>query len=416
MAPSKRDRLPPVFRRLVLSNLLAHAAEQTGLAAAPLVAVLLLGAGAGATALLQAATTLPFLLFSLPAGLLADRSSRASVMMGGEAIRAGALIATLALLATGTLTLPLLILLGTAGTAGSVAYAAAAPSLVTSLVRRDQLSRANGRIELVRSIAFAAGPAVAGALVGWIGPLAAYALAAGCSLAAVGALAGMPHDRRPRLAAGNLIGEIRAGARFTLGHPLLRPILLTAVVFNVAWYCLLGVFVAYAVATMGLSATQVGVVLAGYGAGMVTGAACASAILARIRFGVAITIGPLAGLIAGITMVLTTWTHAGVIATGGFFLLGAGPVIWVVTTTTLRQAVTPERILGRVSAIMMMATAGARPLGAGIAAAVVLAGDAQWCIALAAFGFLIQAVIIVRSPAAALGDQPATPEPEYARS
>src|SRR3546814_6471773 len=76
--PAVPAALPAAFRRLAWSNLAAQSAEQVGLAAAPIVAVLALGAGAAETGLLQTAQTLPFLLLAIPAGLLADRRSRRS--------------------------------------------------------------------------------------------------------------------------------------------------------------------------------------------------------------------------------------------------------------------------------------------------------------------------------------------------
>src|SRR5205085_8902098 len=122
------------FTRLAWSNLAAQSAEQVGLAAAPLVAVLALGAGAGTTGLLQTAQTLPFLLFAIPAGLLADRTSRRRVMTGAELLRALSLVAILVLAQLGLLTIPLLAVLGLIGACGTVAYNVAAPALVPSLV------------------------------------------------------------------------------------------------------------------------------------------------------------------------------------------------------------------------------------------------------------------------------------------
>jgi len=90
--------LPSTFNRLAWSNLTAQSAEQIALAAAPIVAVLLLGVGEGQTGLLQTALTLPFVLFAIPAGLLADRASRRLLMAGAEALRTLALLAILALL------------------------------------------------------------------------------------------------------------------------------------------------------------------------------------------------------------------------------------------------------------------------------------------------------------------------------
>ena len=91
MSVADTPRLPATFNRLAWSNLAAQSAEQIALAAAPIVAVLLLGVGEGQTGLLQTALTLPFILFAIPAGLLADRISRRWVMAGSEALRAAAL-------------------------------------------------------------------------------------------------------------------------------------------------------------------------------------------------------------------------------------------------------------------------------------------------------------------------------------
>ncbi len=121
---------PPAFLRLAWSNLAAQSAEQVALAAAPLVAVLAFDAGTGATGLLQAAQTLPFLLLSIPAGLLADRAvSRSRLLAAAEALRAASLALILALIGLGLLTLPLLALLGFVGAAGTVAYSVTTPAL-----------------------------------------------------------------------------------------------------------------------------------------------------------------------------------------------------------------------------------------------------------------------------------------------
>src|SRR5271169_6523030 len=139
------EPIPDPFgiNRLVWSNLAAQSAEQIGLAAAPIVAVFAFGAGAGETGLLQTAQTLPFLLFAVPAGLLADRSSRRKLMVAAETLRALSLAVILVLAITGQLTLPLLALLGFIGATATVAFSVAAPSLVPALVSRAALSSAN---------------------------------------------------------------------------------------------------------------------------------------------------------------------------------------------------------------------------------------------------------------------------------
>src|SRR5947199_762077 len=139
-------QLPPTFNRLAWSNLAAQSAEQIALAAAPIVAVLLLGVGEGQTGLLQTALTLPFILFAIPAGLLADRISRRKLMAGAEALRAVALLAILTMIAFHALTMTLLALTGFIAVCGTVVYSVAAPALVPSLVSQQELPAANARV------------------------------------------------------------------------------------------------------------------------------------------------------------------------------------------------------------------------------------------------------------------------------
>src|SRR4030095_12427297 len=106
-------------------------------------------------------------------------------------LRALSLVAILVLLALGLLSWPVLAALGFLGACGTVAYLVAAPALIPALVPRESLIPANGRIELARTIAFVAGPALGGALVGWTGGTPAFALAVALSAAAVILLIGI---------------------------------------------------------------------------------------------------------------------------------------------------------------------------------------------------------------------------------
>jgi predicted MFS family arabinose efflux permease len=343
---------------------------------------------------------------SIPAGVLADRASRRRLMVAAEVVRAGSLIAILALAALGRLSLPLLALLGFVGAAGTVAYSVAAPALTPALVPRATLAAANGRLELARSAAFAAGPALAGALVGWIGAAPAFGVAAALSIGAATLLAGLDEPRRPAAPPRHVARDLADGAGFVFGHLLLRPVLLTAVVFNTAFFVLQAVYVPYAVHRLGLSASGVGATLATYGVGMVVAALLAGRIMRRLPFGAVIAIGPLAGLAAAIVMALTIWAPSPVLAGLSFFLIGAGPILWTIGSTTLRQAVTPGNMLGRASAIIGTATYGSRPIGAAIGAFVGGAYGAETGLLVAALGFLIQAVVILTSPVPRLVQQP----------
>jgi predicted MFS family arabinose efflux permease len=399
------NSLPPTFNRLAWSNLAAQSAEQIALAAAPIVAVLLLGVGEGQTGLLQTALTLPFILFAIPAGLLADRISRRWLMAGAEALRAASLLATLGLIWFGWLTLPLLAGFGFVAVCGTVAYSVAAPALVPSLVTADLLPAANARIELARTIAFASGPALGGVLVGWVGAAPAFGFAAALSVIAVALLSGIYEPARAPSPRRHPLQEIREGAVFVFQHSLLRPVFITQFVFNIGSFLVLAVFVPYAVHRLGLSATGVGTTLAMYGVGMVVGALLATRVMRRIPFGAVIGLGPVTGFVAAGVMALTTIIPSPWLAGLSFFLLGVGPILWVISTTTLRQSVTPPRLLGRVSAINIMSY-GARPVGALIGAVAGGLYGAEVCLYLAVAIFGAQALVILVSPAVALARQP----------
>ena len=397
--------LPATFNRLAWSNLAAQSAEQIALAAAPIVAVLMLGVGEGETGLLQTALTLPFVLVAIPAGLLADRISRRRLMAGAEALRAVALLAILLLIASRWLTLPLLALSGFIAVCGTVVYSVAAPALVPSLVSAQALPAANARIELARTIAFASGPALGGVLVGWVGAAPAFAFAAALSVVAVVFLSGLHEPERAPAPRRHPLHEIKQGASFVLNHPLLRPVFVTQFIFNTGSFLLLAIFVPYAVRHLALSATGVGITLAMYGVGMVVGALLATRVMRRVSFGTVIGLGPVTGFAASAVMALTTFIPAAALAGLSFFLLGVGPILWVISTTTLRQSVTPPSLLGRVSAINILSY-GARPLGSALGAIIGGLYGAEACLYLAALIFAAQALVILMSPAVALTRQP----------
>ncbi len=405
MSALNAARLPATFNRLAWSNLAAQSAEQIALAAAPIVAVLLLGVGKGQTGLLQTALTLPFILFAIPAGLLADRISRRWLMAGAEALRASALLAILLLIGLHLLTLPLLALLGFIAVCGTVVYSVAAPALVPSLVSPQLLRVANARIELARTIAFAAGPALGGVLVGWLGAAPAFGFAAALSVVAVVLLSGLYEPTRATAPRRHPWQDIREGAAFVLHHALLRPVFVTQFIFNTASFLLLAVFVPYAVHHLGLSAAGVGTTMAMYGVGMVAGALLATRVMQRIAFGTVIGLGPVAGFVAAAMMALTSVVPSPLLAGASFFLLGVGPILWVISTTTLRQSVTPPSLLGRVSAINIMSY-GARPVGSALGAIVGGLYGAETCLYLAVAIFAAQALVILMSPAVSLTHQP----------
>ncbi|MGF6346479.1 MFS transporter [Variovorax sp. W2I14] len=394
--------LPRSFQNLAWSNLAAQSAEQLSLAAVPLVAVLMLGAGPGEIGFLAAVQTLPFLLVSMPLGLLADRMSRQRLMAWAEALRAASLLVLLAMVFASKLSIAWLAVLGFLGAVGTVGFSVAAPALVPALVPREALASANGRLELARSAAFTAGPALAGALVAWAGASAAFVLAAVLSVTAVALLLRLTEAPRSSTSPRHPLLEVRDGARFVWHHELLRPMAITGAVFNISWFVLQAGYVPYAVRVLGLGAQAVGFTLAMYGAGMVAGALLTSRVVARLPFGRAIQVGPAVAVIAAGVMAGTLVFPLASLAALSFFLFGAGPMVWVITSTTLRQSVVPSTMLGRVSAVFLTINAGARPIGAALGGAVGAAWGEPACLLLALAGFVLQAAIIFASRIATL--------------
>ncbi|HSI55452.1 MAG: MFS transporter [Ramlibacter sp.] len=398
---------PRPFNALAWSNLAAQSAEQLSLAAVPIVAVLALGAGPGEIGTLAAVQTLPFLLLSIPLGVLADRMSRRRLMVVAESLRALSLVLLLAMVLSGQMSIAGLAVLGFLGAVGTVGFSVAAPALVPSLVPRELLARANGRLELARSAAYAGGPALAGALVAWAGAPAAFVLATVLSAAAVVLLWRLAEPARAATTPRHPLLEIKDGAQFVWQQSFLRPMLLTGVAWNISWFVLQAAYVPYAVRALGLDAQAVGFTLGCYGAGMVVGALLATRIVGAMAFGRAIQLGPVVSVLAMAAMVATLWMPTGVLAGLSFFLFGVGPIIWTITSTTLRQSVTPHAMLGRVSSVFLAVNAGSRPLGAALGALVGAAWGEAACLWLALAGFTLQAVVIIASSLGGLRQLPA---------
>jgi hypothetical protein len=122
-----------------------------------------------------------------------------------------------------------------------------------------------------------------------------------------------------------------------------------------------------------------------------------------------VLLGPAVSVLAMAVMVATLLWPMGALAGLSFFLFGAGPIIWTISSTTLRQTVTPQALLGRVTAIFLAVNMGARPLGAALGGFIGARYGVAACLWLALAGFVVQAVVIACSAVRVLPALPPAP-------
>ena len=171
------------FNRLFATAGFVQAADQIALAALPITAVLVLGAGPGLVGALMAAQTAAWLLVSLPAGVIVDRLPKRAVLVAALGLSLAA--ASVAAVAAYTASVALLSLAAFLTAAGTVTFVLVQIGFVPTLVAPADLPKSNARIELARALATTAAPFVVGTLATHVSPLAGYPLAAALTLGAL---------------------------------------------------------------------------------------------------------------------------------------------------------------------------------------------------------------------------------------
>jgi MFS family permease len=314
---------------------------------------------------LSVAATLPWLLFALTAGALADRLDRRKLMLWanlGRAVLPALLVAGI-LLDLGSIwaLYVVALLVGVAETL----YDTSAQSILPQVVHRDQLSRANGRLYAVELTANQfVGPPLGGLLVA-AGVVAGFAVPAALWLAAVGALFLVPGAfRTEREVKTTLRFDIAEGLRFLWNQKILRTLAVMTGVFNFASNAAFAVFVLFAVgpaSEMGLSEVGFGLLLTTSALGALVGSFIAERVEARLgrSRSLALTILGCALFVGAPAL-----TDNPYILGPAFFVGGVLIVLWNVITVSLRQRIAPNRLLGRVNSAYRLLAWGTMPLGA----------------------------------------------------
>lgn len=335
--------------------------------ALPLVAVITLHASAFEVGALTAATTAAFLLVGLPAGAIVDRLRRRPVLVAadiGRTILYGSIPVASAL---GHLTLLQLYVVALAAGVQTVFFDVAYQSYLPALVDRAQLVEGNGKLTATEAMARVAGPGVGGALVGWVG--AATAMAADAVSYVVSVLSILA-IRRPEPAieppAGGrptLRRDIGEGLRFVLHHPLLSRIAGCTGTSNLGTTLAFAVAPVFMVRTLHLSAGLIGVVFAVGSLGGVLGALITPWVSRRLGVGRAILFGAVLSAVGPFLWPLASPANPMVPLIVGDFIIGVAVPVYNVGQVSLRQAITPLRLQGRMNASMRFIVWGTMPIG-----------------------------------------------------
>ncbi len=400
MRPTGLFHRNPDFARFWAGETVSLFGTQISGLALPLTALLVLNVTATEMGVLRALAFLPFLLVALPFGALADRRARRPLMIAANLIRAPLVMLVPVLTVTGLLSLPVLALIVLAIGVCTVLFEVCWLAYVPDIVAREDLIRANGRVSASASAAEFAGPGLGGALVQWLSAPVALLANGVTYLLSVASLLSIKSREQPRVVPRRRIAsEIAGGLTFIAREPFLRLLTVTGAAYNFCYMFVEALLILYVVQQLGFSPGVVGLVIALGALGGLAGAVCAGTLLHRFRFGRVFAGAVVIGY-AGPVLIpaASAGGPSGVaVVVAGLFLMRAGLAVSNVAGTSLRQAVTPPEMMGRMTAGMRTISWGIGTTGAvvgGVAGDLLGLRPALW---VAAAGFLGTAAIVLLS-------------------
>jgi MFS family permease len=342
------------YRRLWLSILISSFGGQITMLALPMTAAVLLKATPSQMGILTAMELLPFVLLSLPAGVWLDRVRKLSVYVVGEALIALVLASVALAWYFDLLTMQFMYVVAFAIGCVFVTAGTAAQIVLTQVVPRERLVEAHAKNALASSGAEVAGPGVAGALIKLVG--APFALLADAVLLAfsVFILRGLKvTENRVSNEATHFWRDLKDGLRFVASQRLLVSLGISVGAWQFFNQCAMVVQILYATRELGLNENQVGLCYVGLGVGTVVASVFGNRISRRI--------GPGPCLVLGFAVCGLGWLQLALVPTGvwgvvSFVVMlmcfGVGAVLLFINFLAMRQAVTPEPLLGRMTSTM----------------------------------------------------------------
>jgi MFS family permease len=402
----------PDFLKLWSAETVSQFGSQISGLAIPLVAIIVLDATAFQVAALTVVEFAPFLLFSLPAGVWVDRLRRRPILVISDLARAVLLFSIPIAYAFDALTLGQLFVTGFLFGIFTVFFDVAYQSYLPSLVDRTQLVDGNSKLEISRAAAQLGGPGLGGLLVGKLnGPIAILIDAVSFVFSAVflfsirRAESMSPREQGEK--GPGMKAEIREGLRYVLRHRYLKYIAACTATFNFFGSLATAILLVYAVRTLHLSPVLIGLALTLSNFGPLLAAFTSNKISTRLGVGPTIVAG---SAIAGPTMIFVPLAPVGNTAAwvlaGVFAVMGFGNVVYNITQVSFRQAITPERIQGRMNSVMRFIVWGTIPLGQLAGGAIATKYGLRTAMWVGAIGCCTPFLAVLLSPVRSLREMP----------
>jgi MFS family permease len=357
------------FMNLWSAESVSQLGSQVTLLALPLTAILVLEASPFQVGLLGTIQFLPFILVGLPAGVWVDRLRRRPILIVGDLGRAVALASIPAAYALDLLSLGQLYAVAFTTGVLTVFFDVAYMSYLPSLVGREHLIEGNSKLEISRSAAQIAGPGLAGGLIDLFKAPVAIALDA-VSYVGSAIFVLLIRGREPRPVRHSVDGvrskmrtDIAKGFRYVMRHRLLRWIAVCTALSNLFGHMTQVVLIVFAVRELGMGPGLIGFVFSVASVAALLAAFVSSRAPSWIGVGPTIVAAAALGSTAGLMLPLATRSTALPILIAWGLVVSFTSVVYNVTQGSLRQAITPERLQGRMNATMRFMVWGTIPIG-----------------------------------------------------
>ena len=401
------------FLKLWSGQTISEFGSQVSQLAIPWVALVTLQASAFEVATLGTVEFLPFVLFTLPAGVWVDRMRRRSILVAGDLGRAVLLTSIPVAYALGDLTLAQLYVVSFLVGIHTVFFDVAYQSYLPAIVERDSLIEGNSKLNVTSSGAQLAGPGVAGGLIALVtAPYAVLVDAISFVVSGGFTLWIRAREEEPghMVERRSLLSELWEGLGYVLHHRLLLPQAISTGVSNFFTNVSFSILIVYAHRQLGLSSGLIGLSFSLGAVGWMIGAARADRFRRRLGVGGATMLG--ASLTGPAALIVPfapqSFPFPFLVASGA--IMGFGAVVYNIQMVSLRQAICPPRLQGRMNASMRFLVWGTIPLGSLTGGAIAATAGLRAALFVGAIGGFLAILPIALSPIRSLRELPGPEE------